>query len=100
MNDLLEHVPHPTLLIWESNDRVISDVPGSMRAADRMLHSRQVVIPKCGHAPQIEKSRLVNQLVYRFCRDKLKNIPPALDHRRFLRKPDQWRGLLVPHKAR
>ena len=44
-----------------------------------------MVIPKCGHAPQIEKSRLVNQLVLRFLRDKLKAIPPQLDAVRFLK---------------
>ncbi|HWE37166.1 MAG TPA: alpha/beta fold hydrolase [Isosphaeraceae bacterium] len=82
---LLERVPHPCLAIWGENDHVISDVPGSIRAADRMLRARQVVIPKCGHAPQIEKARLVNQLVHRFLRDKLKAIPPALEPSRFLR---------------
>ena len=53
----------PTLIIWGANDRVISDVPGSIRAANQILRVRQVVIPRCGHAPQIEKSRLVNELV-------------------------------------
>ena len=81
---LLEQVPHPTLLIWGSDDKVISDVRGSIKAADRMLLARQVVIPKCGHAPQIEKSRLVNTLVTRFLRDRLKVIPPVLDASRFL----------------
>lgn len=81
---LLEAVPHPTLLIWGADDRVISDVAGSIRAADRMLRARQVVIPKCGHAPQIEKSRLVNKLVERFLRDRLRMIPPQLDPARFL----------------
>jgi pimeloyl-ACP methyl ester carboxylesterase len=83
---LLEQIPHPCLAIWGANDRVISDVRGSIRAADRMLRVRQVVIPKCGHAPQIEKSRLVNQLVHRFVRDKLRTIPPPLDAMRFLRE--------------
>jgi hypothetical protein len=45
-----------------------------------------VVIPNCGHAPQIEKARLVNQLVVRYLKDKLKSIPPALDPERFLEK--------------
>ena len=45
-----------------------------------------MVIPKCGHAPQIEKARLVNELVLRFLRDKLKNIPPMLDPARFLKE--------------
>ena len=46
-----------------------------------------MVIPKCGHAPQIEKARLVNQLVVRYLKDKLKTIPPALDPERFLDVP-------------
>lgn len=86
VNSLLERVPHPCLVIWGADDRVIADVPGSVRAADRMLKARQVVIPKCGHAPQIEKARLVNHLVVRFLRDRLKTIPPMLDPARFLKE--------------
>ena len=71
-------------MIWGATDQVLSNVPGSIRAADRILKVRQVVIPKCGHAPQIEKARLVNQLVVRYLKDKLKTIPPALDPERFL----------------
>jgi len=82
--ELLAHVTHPTLVIWGATDQVLSNVPGSIRAADRILKVRQVVIPKCGHAPQIEKARLVNQLVVRYLKDKLKTIPPALDPERFL----------------
>ena len=82
---LLTQVPHPTLLIWGTEDHVIADVPGSIRAAEQMPQSRQVVIPKCGHAPQIEKARLVNHLVSRFLRDRLKTIPPALEPARFLK---------------
>jgi pimeloyl-ACP methyl ester carboxylesterase len=85
--NLLDQVPHPTLVIWGANDRIISDVPGSIQAADRLIKARQVVIPKCGHAPQIEKARLVNKLVLSFLRDKLKTIPPALDPTRALNSP-------------
>ncbi|GAC1447485.1 MAG: alpha/beta fold hydrolase [Isosphaeraceae bacterium] len=81
---LLSQVPHPTLMIWGDDDRVLSDVAGSIRAADQILKVRQVVIPKCGHAPQIEKARLVNKLVTRFLRDKLKPTPPLLDPAVFL----------------
>jgi abhydrolase domain-containing protein 6 len=83
---LLDQIPHPVLMIWGAEDKVIADVPGSILAAERMLKCRQVVIPKCGHAPQIEKSRLVNQLVTRFVKDGLKMIPPQLDPDRFLRE--------------
>jgi hypothetical protein len=86
---LLPLVPHPTLVIWGASDRVLSDVPGAIRAADQILRVRQVVIPKCGHAPQIEKARLINQLVVRYLKDKLKAIPPALDPERFLRRANR-----------
>jgi len=81
---LLPLVSHPTLVVWGANDRVLSDVPGAIRAAGQIPRVRQVVIPKCGHAPQIEKARLVNQLVSKYLRDKLKTIPPDLDAQRFL----------------
>ena len=84
--DLLPALPHPTLVIWGANDHVLSDVPGAIRSTDRILKVRQVVIPKCGHAPQIEKARLVNQLVVRYLKDKLKTIPPTLDPERFLQR--------------
>lgn len=84
--DLLDKVPHPTLVIWGGDDKVLSDVPGSIRAADRMIRARQIVIPKCGHAPQIEKSRLVNGLISKYLRDKLTVIPPQLDASRWLRQ--------------
>lgn len=88
---LLERIPHPTLAIWGEYDHVLSDVAGSIRAAEQMLRVRQVVIPRCGHAPQIEKARLVNQLVTRFLRDKLKSVPPQLDPARFLENTEKRR---------
>ena len=88
---LLETIPHPSLAIWGAQDRVISDVVGSVRAADRLIKVRQVVIPKCGHAPQIEKAHLVNQLVSRFLREGLKTIPPQFDPQRFLAEADEER---------
>ncbi len=81
---LLPRIPHPTLVIWGANDRVLSDVPGAVRSGERIPNVLQVVIPKCGHAPQIEKARLVNQLISKYLRDNLKGIPLALDPYRFL----------------
>jgi hypothetical protein len=54
-----------------------------------------VVIPRCGHAPQIEKSRLVNHLISRYLRDALETIPPALDPRRILARDADSR----PHRS-
>ena len=68
--------------------------PGPIRAAGQIPRVRQVVIPKCGHAPQIEKARLVNQLISKYLRDKLKTIPPDLDPYRFLSDSS------APHKSR
>jgi pimeloyl-ACP methyl ester carboxylesterase len=81
--ELLPSVPHPTLVIWGANDTVLSDVRGAIHAADQLLGATQVVIPKCGHAPQIEKAWLVNRLIASFLRGKLTAIPPALDPDRF-----------------
>jgi abhydrolase domain-containing protein 6 len=100
---LLERVAQPTLVIWGANDRVLSDVPGAIRAAERILRVSQVVIPKCGHAPQIEKPRLVNHLISRYLRDKLRTIPPALDPSRFLNQheePLKGRADLLPTPSR
>lgn len=83
---LLERITNPCLVIWGAEDQVIADVPGSIRAAERIPNVRQVVIQRCGHAPQIEKSRLVNHLVVRYLRDTLKTIPQPLDAARFLRE--------------
>ena len=85
VRDLLSQVEHPTLFLWGSEDKVIADVKGSIRTVqERMPNAKQVVIPKCGHAPQIEKARLVNQLVKRFLRDDWKPTLPAFDPMRFL----------------
>jgi len=81
---LLPLIRQPALVIWGANDRVLSDVPGSVRAAEQILRVRQVVIPRCGHAPQIEKAGLINQLISRYLRDRLGPIPANLDARRFL----------------
>ena len=81
---LLDQVSQPTLVIWGDQDQVLSDVNGSIRAAERILKVRQVVIPRCGHAPQIEKSRLVNKLVTRFLKEKLRSVPADLDPAKFL----------------
>jgi pimeloyl-ACP methyl ester carboxylesterase len=102
---LLSQVSQPTLLIWGDDDRVISDVSGSIRAAERIPKVRQVVLPGCGHAPQIEKSRLVNQLVTRYLNDALKSIPPAIDPERFLARVQKARrrkfnGVRLPQKSR
>ena len=81
---LLPLVSQSVLVIWGAEDRVLSDLPGAIRAGERIRRVRQVVIPRCGHAPQIERAGLVNRLISQFLRDKLKSIPLDLAPERFL----------------
>jgi abhydrolase domain-containing protein 6 len=83
---LLPLVSQSALVIWGAEDRVLSDLPGAIQSAERIRHVRQVVIPKCGHAPQIERAGLVNRLISQFLRDKLKSIPPDLLPHRYLNR--------------
>jgi abhydrolase domain-containing protein 6 len=65
VRDRLGEVQQPTLLVSGREDRIVN--PEEARAAARALPRGQfLIIPRCGHAPQIEKSRLVNRLVVRF----------------------------------
>ncbi len=81
---LLPLVSQPVLLIWGADDRVLADLPGAIRAGEQICRALQVVIPRCGHAPQIERAGLVNRLISRFLRDQLKTIPHDLTAERFL----------------
>jgi abhydrolase domain-containing protein 6 len=93
---LLPRVAAPTLVVWGADDRILSDVPGSIRTAARIPDVRQVVIPGCGHAPQIEKARLVNRLIARHLTGQLGRIPPTLDPSRLLDRPDEAVARLAP----
>ena len=53
---LLHEVEPPTLVIWGADDRILSDVPGAIRAAARIPRVRQVVIPAAG-TPRRSRSR-------------------------------------------
>jgi 3-oxoadipate enol-lactonase len=81
---LLPLVSQSVLVIWGAEDRVLTDLPGAILAGERIRHVRQVVIPRCGHAPQIERAGLVNRLISQFLRDQLKTIPLDLAPHRFL----------------
>jgi pimeloyl-ACP methyl ester carboxylesterase len=95
VTNLLPQIAQPVLVIWGASDRVLSDVPAAIRAAEQIPRVRQVVIPNCGHAPQIERAALVNRLISRFLRDKLKAIPPSFAPSRYLnRRP----ALVHPRK--
>jgi pimeloyl-ACP methyl ester carboxylesterase len=66
--DKLELVPHPTLVIGGAEDRIVDPQRG-VEAARRLPRGEHVMVPRCGHAPQIEAAGLVNRLVERFLLD-------------------------------
>jgi pimeloyl-ACP methyl ester carboxylesterase len=63
--DRLPLVQHPTMLIVGQEDR-ICDPQQSIDAAPLLPNGKLVVLPQCGHAPQIEKADEVNALVVQF----------------------------------
>ncbi len=65
VRDRLGEVAQPTLLVAGEDDRVVD--PVYAESAARLLPQGYfLTIPRCGHAPQLEKPRLVNRLVVRF----------------------------------
>jgi pimeloyl-ACP methyl ester carboxylesterase len=61
----LPELKQPTLLISGQEDRIVN--PDEVRAAASELSQGQfLLIPRCGHAPQIEKPRFINRLVVRY----------------------------------
>lgn len=61
----LKHLHKPTLLVTGQHDRICC--PSEARAAAGELPNGQfLMVPKCGHAPQIEKARFINRVIVRF----------------------------------
>lgn len=63
----LRDVPQPTLLVVGMQDRIV-DPRESIEAGRHLRHGRVVTLDRCGHAPQIEQSAVVNRLVLEFLR--------------------------------
>ena len=63
--DRLSQVHQPTLLVVGQQDRIVNP-EDSIEAARRLPHGKLVVLPECGHAPQIENAEMINQLVVDF----------------------------------
>ncbi|MCS7166503.1 MAG: alpha/beta hydrolase [Gemmatales bacterium] len=65
VRDQLPKVACPTLVICGAEDQIVC--PREVHEAIRDLPQfHYVLLPKCGHAPQIERSKLVNRLVRSF----------------------------------
>jgi pimeloyl-ACP methyl ester carboxylesterase len=65
VRDLLPRLTQPTLLVSGQDDRIV-DPEQAAAVAPLLPHGEFVCIPQCGHAPQMEKAKLVNRLVVDF----------------------------------
>jgi len=61
-------IDRPTLVICGREDRIV-DTREIQTAVQQMPDHRLVVIPQCGHAPQLEHPQIVNRLVLDFLKD-------------------------------
>lgn len=65
VREQLKQVAAPTLLVTGEQDKVC-DPKTAAEAAKNLKIGHFLAIPKCGHAPQIEKAWLINRLVVHF----------------------------------
>lgn len=66
----LPQYKNPALVVCGQEDRIVD--PQSVQAAcDGLPNYRFVMLPDCGHAPQLECPRIVNPLIARFLREKV-----------------------------
>lgn len=76
VRDRLKDVKCPTLLVSGLEDKVC-DPRTAAEAARELPHGHFLGIPKCGHAPQIEKHWLINRLVVNFLSDARPSARPS-----------------------
>ena len=74
----LSKIPNKVLFISGALDKIVDPAEGE-RAAKELQDGQYISIPRCGHAPQIEKSGYINRLVVHFllhpkpnCQSKLR----------------------------
>jgi pimeloyl-ACP methyl ester carboxylesterase len=65
VRDRLPELTQPTLLVSGREDRIV-DPKQAMRASKLLPHGHFRCIPRCGHAPQMERPWLTNRLVLHF----------------------------------
>ncbi len=65
VRDKLKLIHRPTLVICGREDRIV-DPQAVHEAVKDLPNYRFVMVPHCGHAPQLERSRLVNRMVVEF----------------------------------
>jgi pimeloyl-ACP methyl ester carboxylesterase len=78
VRDRLPQVTQPALLVSGGEDRIV-DPCHAAEAARLLPKGRHVKIPRCGHAPQMERPGLINRLVERFLK--------GVTQRKYLARP-------------
>jgi pimeloyl-ACP methyl ester carboxylesterase len=65
VRDRLADMAQPTLVVSGREDRIVNATHAA-EAAKRLPQGQYLNIPRCGHAPQMEKAWLINRLVVHF----------------------------------
>jgi pimeloyl-ACP methyl ester carboxylesterase len=77
VRERLALVQHPTLLVAGREDRIVD--PEQAAVAARLLpRGHFLSVPRCGHAPQMEKPWLINRLVAHFLTSPRPSTQPPL----------------------
>jgi pimeloyl-ACP methyl ester carboxylesterase len=76
VRDRLAELRQPTLLVSGAKDRIV-DPATAAEAALRLPQGHYLSIPRCGHAPQMEKPSRINPLVVHF----LTSVRPSIGSR-------------------
>ncbi len=71
LNERLNDVGHPTLVIWGRQDPVLPC--SNSRWVQKMPHARLVTFDRCGHLPQIEYPECFHRLTKTFIRSQEQN---------------------------
>ena len=79
IRERLAELTMPTLLVLGEEDQII-DSREAITAAEGLSHVHTVVLPKCGHAPQVERAKTINRLVTEFMKQPDQNT--AASHAR------------------
>jgi pimeloyl-ACP methyl ester carboxylesterase len=77
VRDRLAAVPHPTLLISGREDRIVC-ASHAAQAARLLPRGHYIALPRCGHAPQLERPWLINRLVVHFLTSPRPSPKPPL----------------------
>jgi pimeloyl-ACP methyl ester carboxylesterase len=77
VRERLPQLSRPTLLVSAREDRIVD--PAQAETAAKLLPNGQFhLIPRCGHAPQMEKPWFTNRLVLHFLTRKTATAKPGL----------------------